>query len=92
MYNQVIRDNPNVANLYVGRAETYILWGKITAADKDIEKALELAPDDPFVYILRAYSKIARYEYADAVRDVELARKLGYNPNTCDNLIDEITK
>jgi hypothetical protein len=41
---------------------------------------------------LRAYSKIARYEYADAVRDVEHARSLGYNPTTCDNLIDEITK
>ena len=61
-------------------------------ADKDIARAMELSPNDPFVYILRAYSKIARYEYADAVRDVERARELGYNPSTCDNLINEITK
>ena len=92
MYNQVIRENTEQAYLYIGRAETYILWGKTSAADKDIERALELSPNDPFVYILRAYSKIARYEYADAIRDVERARELGYNPNTCDNLIEEITK
>ena len=92
MYNQVIRENDRVADLYIGRAETYILWDKSLEADKDIARALELAPNDPFVYILRAYNKIARYEYADAVRDVERARELGYNPTTCDNLINEIMK
>ena len=68
------------------------MWGRNAAADKDIARAIELTPDDPFIYILRAYSKIARFEYADAVKDVELARQLGYDSTTCDNIIAEIMK
>lgn len=92
MYNQVLReeDNKDNVDLYIGRAEANILWGKVAAADSDIAHAIELAPDDPFVYILRAYSKMARYEYVDAVQDIERARSLGYNSETCDNLIEAI--
>lgn len=92
MYNQVLRESANNDNveLYIGRAEANILWGKVSAADSDIARAIELAPNDPFVYILRAYSKMARYEYADAVQDIERARSLGYNSETCDNLIEAI--
>ena len=60
--------------------------------EEDVERAQELAPDDAFVYILRAYSKIARYEYAQAVREIEKARELGYDAAVCDALINDLVK
>ncbi len=92
MYNQVLRENADNASLYIGRAESYLLAGRPSLADKDIIRALELTPNDPFIYMLRAWAKIERFEDADAMRDIERARQLGYDPDACNRFIDEIKK
>ncbi len=92
MYNQVLRSKGNDENvsLYIGRAEAYIMAGRPSLAVKDITRALELSPDDPFIYMLRAWAKIERLEEEEAVKDIERARELGYDADACDRFLKEI--
>lgn len=49
--NLLIKDSLN-ANLYANRAELYLLKGNIDPALRDLQAALELTPDDPYLFIL----------------------------------------
>ena len=73
----------------MGRAEAYLFAGQYAKADKDIEKAMELAPDDPVVYVLRALGKLARYERESAQEDLERAVELGYDRESAEQLLRE---
>ena len=58
-------------------------------ADKDIEKAIRLAPDDPVVYVLRALGKLARYERESAEADLKRAVELSYDREAAELLLKE---
>ena len=88
MYNQVIRRNPDNASLYIGRAETHLLAGHPSSADRDIEKALKLDPQNPFIYMLRAWAKVERSDVNAAAH----AKALGYDAKACDAFFEEIKK
>ena len=68
---------------------SYLFAGQYAKADKDIEKAIELAPDDPVVYVLRALGKLARYERESAKADLKRAVELGYDSKEAERLLEE---
>ena len=49
LYTQVIRSNPNMASLYLNRAEAYYYNRQYNRAAEDIDIALQLTPEDPLV-------------------------------------------
>ena len=89
LYSQVIKYNPDQAQLYIGRGEAYYYSRKLNDADKDIARALELDPEDPLIYVLRAKVKLARYEKDDATKDLEKAITLGFDRKTADSILKE---
>ena len=89
LYGQVIKFNPNQAQLYISRGEAYYYSRKLNDADKDIAKALELDPKDPLIYVLRAKVKLARYEKEDAAKDLEKAISLGFDKESAETILKE---
>ena len=89
LYGQVIKFNPNQAQLYISRGEAYYYSRKLNDADKDIAKALELDPGDPLIYVLRAKVKLARYEKEDAAKDLEKAISLGFDKESAETILKE---
>ncbi len=83
-----IPDNPDI---YVGRAELYLLNNKNSRALNDINKAISLQTEannkDPFAYILRAQIKLRQYEKASARKDIEQAMALGYDKKSGEELL-----
>ena len=57
LYTQVIRSNPNMASLYLNRAEAYYYNRQYNRAAEDIDIALQLTPEDPLVYVMRGKLK-----------------------------------
>lgn len=53
LYTQVIRSNPNMASLYLNRAEAYYYNRQYNRAAEDIDMAAA-DPRDPLVYIMRS--------------------------------------
>lgn len=89
LYNQVIKLNPKRGDLYIGRAEAYYYDRKLTKADEDIAKALELDDADPLAYVLRGKVKLARYERKEAAKDFEKAVSLGFEQKVVDELMKD---
>ncbi|GBU08262.1 hypothetical protein AwDysgo_15930 [Bacteroidales bacterium] len=81
IYYFLIEKLPQLSDLYVGRAELYLLMGKNAAALRDVNKAMSLKEkdkEDPdaYLYELRALCKEQIFEYKDAEKDREQANKI----------------
>ncbi|MBR2146669.1 MAG: hypothetical protein IJ925_04485 [Muribaculaceae bacterium] len=62
---------------------------QLNEASLDIASALELDPDDPFIYVLRAKLNKLRYNRNDMERDIRLAVAHGLSEDDVKQLIDE---
>ncbi len=89
LYTQVIRSNPNMASLYLNRAEAYYYNRQYNRAAEDIDMALQLTPEDPLVYIMRGKLKLARFEKDDAQKDFEKAVSLGFKAEDIPLMLNE---
>ncbi len=78
-YSDVIKVSPS-ANLLANRADCYLMVKRLSDASDDIASALQITPDDGYLYLLRAKLNKMRYESLAAKRDVELAIKHGIDP------------
>ena len=89
LYTQVIRSNPNMASLYLNRAEAYYYNRQYNRAAEDIDIALQLTPEDPLVYVMRGKLKLARFEKDDAQKDFEKAVSLGFKAEDIPPMLNE---
>ena len=76
MFSQVIKVQPN-AQLLGHRADCYLAMKRLNDASEDIRRALELTPDDPYLYLLRAKLNKLRFQRDDMNRDIDTAVSLG---------------
>lgn len=84
LLTMVIASNKKNAGLYFDRSEVYLLQNKLTKAMADIDKSIELDPDNPYAYLLRAKIKLRLYESKSANDDFERARSLGLTKQQID--------
>jgi hypothetical protein len=50
---------------------------RLNDAEDDIRTALEMNPDDPYLYVLRAKLNKLRFQRDDMTRDIDTAVSLG---------------
>ena len=76
LFTQVIKVQPS-AQLLGHRADCYLAMKRLNDAEDDIRTALEMTPDDPYLYLLRAKLNKLRFERDDMARDIDKAVSLG---------------
>lgn len=76
-YNELLDGHPD-ADLLAARAMCRMDLGQLPEAADDIQTGLELAPDDPELYLCRARLNRLRYREADAVADECRADELSH--------------
>lgn len=76
LFTQVIKAQPT-ATLLGHRADCYLAMKRLNDAEADIRLALEMDPEDPFLYLLRAKLDKLRFQHDDMERDIERAASLG---------------
>ena len=76
LFTQVIKVQPT-AQLLGHRADCYLAMKRLNDAADDIRTALEMTPDDPFLYLLRAKLNKLRFQREDMERDIDMAVSLG---------------
>ncbi len=76
LFTQVIKVQPS-AQLLGNRADCYLILKRLNDAEDDIRTALEMTPDDPYLYVLRAKLNKLRFQRDDMNRDIDRAVALG---------------
>lgn len=74
--SRVIEAHPTAA-LLGNRADCYLTAKRLNDAEEDIRRALDLSPNDPFLFLLRAKLNKLRFNRDDMNRDIELAVAAG---------------
>ena len=87
-YTEIIKQHPSAIRLS-NRAECYLSLKRLNDAESDIRKALEMAPEDAYLYVLRAKLNKARFNRADVERDLDLAEKFGISRKLSNQLIND---
>jgi len=80
--SEAIKQNEYNVTLLGNRADCYLVLKQLNNASNDIQTALKQAPDDGFLYLLRAKLNKMRFNYDDMHRDIELAIKYGVDEET----------
>lgn len=87
-FSEVIKVKPS-STLLANRADCYLATKQLNDASIDIANALELDPDDPYLYVLRAKLNKLRFNREDMERDIKLAVAHGIDKNEARALIGE---
>ena len=87
LYNEIIKQHPT-SILFSNRAECYLALKRLNDATDDIRKAIELNPNDGYLYVLRAKLNKARFNTADVERDLKLAEGLGFDRGLAEQIIN----
>lgn len=87
-FSEVIKVKPT-ATLLANRADCYLATKRFNEASLDIANALDLDPDDPYIYVLRAKLNKLRYNREDMERDIKLAIAHGLDKDEAKALIGE---
>lgn len=87
-FSEVIKVKPN-ATLLANRADCYLATKRLNDASIDIANALELDPDDPYIYVLRAKLNKLRFNRDDMERDIKLAIAHGLDETEAKALLGE---
>lgn len=85
-FSEVIKVSPS-ASLLANRADCYLMLKKLSDAADDINSAIQITPDDGYLYLLRAKLKKMRYENEEAQKDIQLAIDHGVDPQTVKNML-----
>ncbi len=88
LFTQVIKVQPN-AQLLGNRADCYLILKRLNEAEADIRTALEMTPDDPYLYLLRAKLNKMRFERDQMNRDIDTAVSLGLSRDYILNTLEE---
>lgn len=87
-FSEVIKVKPS-STLLANRADCYLATKRLNEASLDIANALELDPNDPYIYVLRAKLNKMRYNRSDMERDLKLAAAHGLSEAEARSMIDE---
>ncbi len=85
-YSEIIKQHPSAVRLS-NRAECYLSLKRLNDAEADIRKALEMSPEDGYLYVLRAKLNKARFNREDVERDLLLAEKYGISRELANELL-----
>lgn len=85
-YSEVIKSSPS-ATLLANRADCYLMLKKLSEAADDINSAIQITPDDGYLYLLRAKLKKMRYENEESKKDVQSAIDHGVDPSIAKELL-----
>ena len=88
LFTQVIKVQPN-AQLLGNRADCYLILKRLNDAEEDIRTALEMSPDDPYLYVLRAKLNKLRFQREDMDRDIDTAVSLGLSLDYINQTLNE---
>lgn len=88
LFSQVIKVKPN-AQLLGNRADCYLTLKRLNDAEADIRTALEMTPEDPYLYLLRAKLNKLRFQRDDMNRDIDTAVALGLSRDYINKALDE---
>ena len=88
LFTQVIKVQPT-AQLLGHRADCYLAMKCLNDAEADIRTALEMTPDDPYLYLLRAKLNKLRFQRDDMNRDIDTAVSLGLSRDYINHQLDE---
>ena len=88
LFTQVIKVQPS-AQLLGHRADCYLAMKHLNNAEDDIRTALEMSPDDPYLYLLRAKLNKLRFQRDDMNRDIDTAVSLGLSRDYINQAIGE---
>lgn len=83
--SEAIKYSPS-PSLLGNRADCYLVLKQLHNASNDIQQALEQAPDDGFLYLLRAKLNKMRFNYSDMNRDINLAIEHGVNQEIAESI------
>lgn len=78
-FSDVIKSSPTVS-LLANRADCFLMIGKLSEAADDINSAIQIEPNDGYLYLLRAKLKKLRYENEESQKDLQLAIDHGVDP------------
>ena len=85
---EVIKVQPS-AQLLGHRADCYLAIKRLNDAEADIRAALEMDPDDPYLYLLRAKLNKLRFQRDDMNRDIDTAVSLGLSRDYINQALNE---
>ena len=88
LFTQVIKVQPT-AQLLGHRADCYLAMKRLNDAEADIRTALEMTPDDPYLYLLRAKLNKLRFQRDDMNRDIDTAVSLGLSRDYINQALNE---
>ena len=88
LFTQVIKVQPT-SQLLGHRADCYLAMKRLNDAADDIHTALEMAPDDPYLYLLRAKLNKLRFQRDDMNRDIDTAVSLGLSRDYINQALNE---
>lgn len=88
LFSQVIKVQPSV-QLLGHRADCYLAMKRLNDAADDIRTALEMAPEDPYLYLLRAKLNKLRFQRNDMERDIDTAVSLGLSRDYINQVLNE---
>ena len=88
LFTQVIKAQPT-AQLLGHRADCYLTMKRLNEAEDDIRTALEMTPDDHYLYLLRAKLNKLRFQRDDMNRDIDTAVSLGLSRDYINTALNE---
>ena len=88
LFTQIIKVQPN-AQLLGNRADCYLILKRLNDAEDVIRTALEMTPDDPYLYVLRAKLNKQRFQRDDMNRDIDRAVSLGLSRDYINQSLNE---
>ena len=88
LFTQVIKVQPS-AQVLGNRADCYLVLKRLNDAEDDIRTALEMTPDDPYLYLLRAKLNKLRFQRDDMNRDIDTAVSLGLSRDYINQVLEE---
>lgn len=88
LFTQVIKVQPS-AQLLGHRADCYLAMKRLSDAADDIHAAMEMTPDDPYLYLLRAKLNKLRFERDDMNHDIDKAVSLGLSRDYINQALNE---
>ena len=88
LFTQIIKVQPS-AQLLGHRADCYLALKRLNDAEDDIRTALEMEPENPYLYLLRAKLNKLRFQRDDMNRDIDTAVALGLSRDYINNALNE---
>lgn len=88
LYNDIIKQNKMIGEVYYHRAECYLHLKKLARMNDDISKALELGYKEFPIFILCGQMRLAQFDKRLAKQDFLKAKELGADNEIIQNFIN----